>query len=207
MQRLFPSLVVLTMLGCTCSSGPQPHSSGSTTHPARTAAPEGVPAPRGSAAPEAQDIAGGLAWQVEEPLVSRPPTSSVRAAEYIVRDHPEAELAVFHFGAGQGGSIDDNVDRWLGQFTQPDGRATRDVATVEHREYGGLPATFVDTTGSFSGMRGEAATDGADGQRMLGAIIEGPEGLVFFKLIGPRQAVTDAEPAFMRLLESIHPLG
>lgn len=207
MRRLFPCLVVLLFAGCTCTSGPQPHSSGSTTRAPHPSAPSAPTAPHPTAAPEAQDIAGGLAWHVEEPLVSRPPSSSVRAAEYIVRDHPEAELAVFHFGAGQGGSVDDNIDRWLGQFTQPDGRETRDVATVEHREYGGLPATYVDTTGVFSGMRGEGATEGAGGQRMLGAIIEGPEGLVFFKLIGPRDAVTEAEDAFVHLLESIHPLG
>lgn len=131
----------------------------------------------------------------------------MRAAEYIVRDHPDAELAVFHFGRGQGGSVDDNVARWLGQFSQPDGRDTADVATVEHREYGGLPTTFIDTTGTFSGMRGEAAAEGAGGQRMLGAIVEGPDGLVFFKLIGPADAVGEAEDAFTRLLESLHPLG
>jgi hypothetical protein len=204
MRRLFPCLVVLVLAGCTCSSGPSPRSSGSS--PSSSATHTEAPRPT-SAADEAQDIAGGLAWHVEEPLVSRTPTSSVRAAEYIVRDHPEAELAVFHFGEGQGGSVDDNVGRWLGQFTQPDGRDTADVATVEHREYGGLPTTYVDTTGVFSGMRGEAATEGAGGQRMLGAIVEGPSGLVFFKLIGPVQAVTDAEDAFVHLLESIHPVG
>jgi hypothetical protein len=197
MRVLFPCLVVLVLGGCTCSSGPVPPSSRSSTRtPHPTATPD-----------EAQEIAGGLAWHAEEPLVSRTPTSSVRAAEYIVRDHPDAELAVFHFGAGQGGSVQDNVDRWLGQFTQPDGRDTHDVATIERREYGGLPTTFVDTTGTFSGMRGEAPAEGSGGQRMIGAIVEGPEGLVFFKLIGPTDAVTEAEGAFVHLLESIHPLG
>ena len=63
--------------------------------------------------------AGGLAWSVASPLVSRPPASSMRAAEYVVEGesgNAPAVMTVHFFGQGQGGSIEDNIDRWLRQF-------------------------------------------------------------------------------------------
>ena len=39
------------------------------------------------------------------------------------------------------------------------------------------------------------------GYRLLGAIVEGPEGAVFFKLTGPEKSVTAAEKTFRKMLE------
>lgn len=156
---------------------------------------------------DSEDFAGGIAWHVEPPLVPHATSSPMRAAEYAVSDHPEATLAVFHFGAGQGGSVDDNINRWVDQFQQPDGRSSRDVAVIERGEAGGLPVTRVDVSGSFSGMRGSEETVTAERQRMLGAIVEGPEGLVFFKLIGPADVVGTAADAFEAMIQTIHPAG
>ncbi len=169
--------------------------------PARRAASEEHSAARD----ESEDYAGGIGWRAEPPLAPHAPSSAMRAAEYVVTDHPEATLAVFHFGPGEGGSVDDNINRWVDQFTQPDGRASRDVATITRGEAGGLPVTFVDVSGSFSGMRGSDQTVTASSQRMLGAIVEGPEGLVFFKLTGPADAVGLAEGAFQQTIASVHP--
>lgn len=155
--------------------------------------------------PESEDFAGGLGWHPVAPLVARTPTSTMRAAEYAVSDHPEAVLAVFHFGEGQGGSVDDNVDRWVDQFTQPDGRASRDVAEITTAEVDGMPVTYVDVRGSFRGMRG-GETEEAASQRLLGAIVEGPSGPVFFKLTGPEGVVDGVEDAFRETVGSVHRL-
>ena len=51
---------------------------------------------------------------------------------------PEApSSAIDDFGGG-GGSVDANIQRWLGQMQQPDGRATSDVATKEAKTINGL---------------------------------------------------------------------
>ena len=42
-------------------------------------------------------------------------------------------------------------------------------------------------------------------RRLLGAIVEGEDGLIFFKLTGPEEGVDVAEDAFAELVESIHP--
>ena len=163
----------------------------------------------GEAAPEGirfEETAGGIAWHAEEPLVARRPSSSMRAAEYGVRDHADAELTVFHFGADQGGAVDENITRWVDQFDQPDGRSSREVAVIERAEINGIRVTKVDVSGAFAGMRGMGGDGpGRPGFRMLGAIAEGPGGMVFFKLTGPAEAVGAAEGAFESLLASLHP--
>lgn len=187
------ALSALLVLGCSCGDDPPPTRSHAGTHAERHA--------------DSEDYAGGLAWHVEPPLSPHATSSPMRAAEYVVSDHPDTTLAVFHFGQGQGGSVDDNINRWVDQFTQPDGRSSRDVATITRGEVSGLPVTYVDVSGAFSGMRGSETPVSADSQRMLGAIVEGPEGLVFFKLIGPADVVGTAADAFEATIGSIHPAG
>lgn len=192
MRLLVCVLAGLLGMGCSCGES----SSASREHAASSSS--------SSRHSDSEDYAGGIAWHVEPPLVAHATTSAMRAAEYAVSDHPEATLAVFHFGPGQGGTVDDNIDRWVDQFHQPDGRSSRDVANITRGEAGGLPVTFVDVTGSFSGMRGSEATVTEESQRMLGAIVEGPEGLVFFKLIGPSDVVGSAASAFDEMIASVH---
>lgn len=182
--------LVLTLVLLTCACG----SSERTSH----AAPE--------AEFEPAELVAGIAWRAEAPLVGRRPTSEMRTAEYAVREHPEAELVVFHFRGeegAEGGSVDENVGRWLDQFEQPDGRPTREVAEIDEREIEGRRVTVVRASGTFSGVRGTGAADHVENYALYGAIVEAPEGLVFFKLLGSREAVRDAEDAFESLLDSI----
>ena len=111
---------------------------------------------------------------------------------------------LFFFGATKGGGVQDNLDRWYGQFSQPDGRASRDAATLTIKTVGTLRVTAVDLPGTYLGSRmgpGEAPAP-RTGWRMLAAIVHAPQGLVFFKLIGPETVVQRAEPAFEALVSS-----
>lgn len=164
---------------------------------AATAAPE-----------EARPSAGGLTWEARPPLEQRPPANAMRMAEYGVEGHEGATLAVFFFDAtqGGGGSVESNIERWLGQLEQPDGKPTREVAETREREINGMKVTSVDARGTFVGRIGMAEGEARPAWRVLGAIAEGREGPVFFKLTGPDAAVTAAEGAFEHLIESIQPL-
>jgi len=99
--------------------------------------------------------------------------------------------------------VSENVDRWLEQFSQPDGRTTLEVAEIDAREIDGRNVTVVRASGRFSGLRGTGAEDGIEDYALYGAIVEAPEGLVFFKLLGPRAGVEAASSAFEDLLDSI----
>jgi hypothetical protein len=124
----------------------------------------------------------------------------MRAATYTVP--PDAECVVYFFGAGQGGSVEANVDRWKGQFRQPDGKPA--AAQTQKRTVHGLAVTTVDIGGDYSGMGGPMAASKTvqSGYRLLGAIVEGPGGNVFLKFTGPAKTISTNQKKFDLLLES-----
>lgn len=108
-----------------------------------------------------------------------------------------------------GGSIDANVERWLGQFTQPDGKATKDVAKIEKKKVGDYEVTMVDITGTMSESMGggpfaPGKTVKREGYRMLGAIIDTKDkGLQFIKLTGAAELVEQQKKEFSDFIESL----
>lgn len=130
----------------------------------------------------------------------------MRLATYMAG--PNAECGVYYFGAGQGGSVDANLDRWIGQFLQPGGKPSKAAAKIAKRTIHGWPVTTVDVSGSYTGMGGPTAPAGPalPGFRMLGAIVEGPQGSIFFKFAGPANTVAANQAAFDKMLESLGPV-
>jgi len=65
--------------------------------------------------------------------------------------------------------------------------------------------TTVDVSGTFKGGGPMMGQSGApkSGYRLLGAIVEGPEGNVFFKLTGPAKTVAAAQDEFQAMLKSL----
>ena len=129
------------------------------------------------------------------------PASGMRAATYIIPpatgDSDGGECAVFE---NLGGSVQANVDRWIGQFEKTDGAPSQKSETIS-----GLSVTTVDVSGTFKGGGPMMGQSGApkSGYRLLGAIVEGPEGNVFFKLTGPAKTITAAQDEFQAMLKSL----
>ena len=123
----------------------------------------------------------------------------MRAATYTVDD---AECVVYFFGAGQGGGIEANVERWKGQFRQPGGKPVE--VKPAKRTIHGLAVTSLDISGEYSGMGGPMAAEKSvkPGYRLLGAIVEGPGGNVFLKFTGPAKTIAANQKKFEQLLES-----
>ncbi len=124
----------------------------------------------------------------------------MRAATYgivpVGADKDPSECVVYFFGAGQGGSVEANIDRWKGQFKPGDGKVTK--LTVH-----GLSVTKLDISGEYSGMGGPMVQGPAKaGYRLLGAIVEGPGGNLFIKFTGPVKTVTANQQKFDTFLSS-----
>jgi len=121
---------------------------------------------------------------------------------------PGAECGVYFFGSGQGGSVDANLDRWIGQFLQADGKPSKTAAKIAKRIIHGWPVTTVDVSGAYTGMAGPTAQGGPamPGYRILGAIVEGPQGSIFFKFTGPQKTVAANQAAFNKMLASLLPV-
>ena len=141
-------------------------------------------------------------WKTE---AARP----MRAATYTIPlaagDQGIAECVVNYFGPGQGGGVDANVERWRGQVQGSDGKPA--AAKIDKRSVRGIPITTIDASGTYMGMGGPmmAGSKPAAGYRLMGAIVEGPGGSVFFKLTGPAKTIAAQQKNFEMLLASIQP--
>ena len=165
-------------------------------------------AARPPAAPAAARHALGPFTVVTPPeWTAKPFTSSMRAADYLVSAAPgeEAELVIYYFGVDGAGSIDDNLDRWFGQFTQPDGRTSRDAAKIEKTTFAGQEAIVVSVSGHFSAaaMAGVSEAVDKDNQSMLAAIIASPKGPYYFRLLGASKTVDASAARFRAMLDSL----
>lgn len=129
-----------------------------------------------------------------------PPSSSMRAAQAVIEGPGgAAELAVYHFGAGQGGDVEANVQRWIGQIVPRSGTsAQRETFDAED----GLRVTWVDAEGTLQGgPMGMGPTTPQPDSRLLGAVVEGEGGPWFFKATGPDLTLATQRLAFRGMLQ------
>lgn len=120
-------------------------------------------------------------------------------------DSESGVMTVFYFGPSAG-SIDMNIDRWYGQFSQPDGRPTSEVATRESlRTESGMDVAFIDLTGTMlpSSMPGVPPSPEQPNSQLLGAIVLSPEGPYFFKATGPEKTLTQNRDTMVEFLQSL----
>lgn len=143
----------------------------------------------------------GIRWTRPERWGMGPPRQ-MRIATYDIPasegDAEGGECAIFYFGSGQGGDISANIGRWAEQFEngQPE-QSSKDV--------NGMKVTLVKIAGTYLAPGGPMmqSTGKKDNYRLLGAIVEAPEGSVFFKLTGPSKTVVACESEFDNLVGSI----
>ena len=112
---------------------------------------------------------------------------------------------LFFFGEGKGGGVQENLERWYGQMTQPDGKASKDAGVVTIKSVKALKVTALDLPGTYKGMAtpGGPPASAKDGYRLLAAIVEGPGGPWFFRVIGPEATVKASRPAFAAFIDGV----
>ena len=166
-----------------------------------------VSAPVSAQEEAATGSAAGVAWTVPSRWEVQPPRT-MRVATYLIPkaegDDEPGECAVFFFGRGQGGSVDLNLQRWRDQFETESGGPP---SPAERKStINDLAVTTVSLAGTYLASMGPMFQSGAvkkPGYKMLGAIIEAPEGNVFVKLTGPEKTVLSAEGEFQDFLNSL----
>lgn len=173
-------------------------------------APKDTPAPAYSQEQTTTGGAAGIAWTVPPRWEVQPPRT-MRVATYLIpkddEDDEPGECAVFYFGRGQGGSVDLNLQRWRDQFETDSGGQPGPPSMAERKStINDLAVTTVSLAGTYLASMGPMFQSGAvkkPGYRMLGAIIEAPEGNVFVKLTGPEKTVLSADGEFQAFLNSL----
>src|SRR6201986_136936 len=130
------------------------------------------------------ESAGGISYTAPAAWTAQP-ARQMRVGTYTIphakADTEDGELAVFYFGEGQGGAIDANVQRWIGQF---EGTPTQ---STKKQTQGGVEVTRVEVAGTYTasmgpnGPMGPGATKTSHpNYKLLGAIVDAGHGPVFW---------------------------
>jgi len=215
--RISAILFSLSLLLSACAEAPKDGAPGTTAGSSNASAPpasSGVAVGHGSDAssstpatvPMQAGVASGEVTWTAPPRWEAKPASGMRRATYLIPaaagDQEGAECAVFTNIAG---GVDANIKRWLGQFEQPDGSSSEAKAKQKTETINGLSVTSVDLTGTFAGggmAMGQPSVK-KTGYRLLGAIVESPQGDIFFKMTGPAKTMAAAQAEFQTLLKSL----
>jgi hypothetical protein len=148
----------------------------------------GMPA-SGVAAPSAPAVT--LTWTAPAHWQAKP-ASQMRRGSFNVPGEGGAagDLSIFAFPGAAGGLLE-NVNRWRGQvgLAPIDANRLADEA-LQTKSDSGLDFTVVDMVG-------------AQGDRILGAILTLGSDSWFFKLRGPDALVTKEKPAFLAFLKTV----
>lgn len=153
--------------------------------------------------------AAALKFDVPKGWVSKAPSSSMRVAEFTLAksgsDAEDATVTVYFFG-GQGGSVQANMDRWIGQMAQPDGRPSKDAAkTSTMQTAAGLKVSLVDVSGTYIAEVTPGSTQRLNkpGFRQIAAVVETPDGPYFVKVTGPAATVAKWKESVDAFLKSL----
>ena len=195
------SLATVGLVACSAGQG-SPEAPAQVADPGRAGVPGArvLPVPGGRPAPGPR--AASVVWDTPVGWTQEPPAHPMRRAQYRVPGPAgDGECVVFYFGPGQGGDPMSNAQRWAGQFTQPDGRASEDLMRLTPVEDGTLRAVVVEVAGTYSG--GMSSTQDHPNYLLLGGIVEGPDAPWFFKFVGPEATVQAHRDRFMALMKSV----
>ena len=152
--------------------------------------------------------AAGLTFTAPDGWQKVATASSMRVAQYSLPradgDAEDAELVLYYFGGG-GGSVDANIERWLGQMQQPDGRPSSAVAKKDARTVNGLAVTLLDLRGTYVAEMAPGASErhNKPNFRLRAAVVDTPRGPYYIKLTGPQNTVAKWDQSFERFVGSL----
>ena len=144
---------------------------------------------------------GKLLMTAPETWVAKEPRSRIVEVEYEVPGTEEGA------GVGRltimpaGGSVEQNIARWEGQFA-----AGAEDAKIEKFEVGAIAVHVVDIAGTFKDSPGGPMGPVVEREnyRMLGAILQAPGAPAYYvKLTGPNTTLAQNEEAFKAFVRSV----
>jgi hypothetical protein len=141
--------------------------------------------------------------------------SGMRQAQFRLAaqagDPEPAEVNVFYFGPQSGGGTEANLARWIGQMSLPDGGDAAAAAQRSTFEADGMAGHMVSIDGTYQAgsmrpMGGDPAAP-KPGYRLVGVVLEGPQGSLFFKLTGPEATARVMEESLLEMVRGARQAG
>lgn len=157
--------------------------------------------------PTAPLTIAGVMWDVPTAWKPVRAHSPMRKAQLsLPGESGDAEFVIYHFGRGEGGGTQANIQRWASQFkSDGHGTPTPETKTIEAN---GLKSTIVDVVGTYAPapMMGGAAAAPKPDYALYGVIVEGgPEGSLFVKVTGPKKTIDHWKKELDRYTKSGRP--
>ncbi|MBL9123433.1 MAG: hypothetical protein JNG90_07350 [Planctomycetaceae bacterium] len=157
-----------------------------------------------ASAPERTMQLGDFRLVAPAGFVRKQPRSQIVAYEFQAPPAEGDELPGRFTVMAAGGSVEANLERWYGQFTQPDGGSTKDAAKVEELTVAGQKVVLADLSGTYDDKPAPMAPGvKRENYRMLGAIVATPDGNFYLKFYGPRKTVSAQREAFVEMVKSL----
>jgi hypothetical protein len=171
-----------------------------------TALPLAATAPRAASAQAPTISLLGYHAAVPAGWTPRAPSSTMRLAEFVTPGPDSlsrAEVVVYFFGVGQGGSVAANMARWKAQFSNPDGSPVFEAVTRDSAA--AFPITIVEYRGTYARGVGAGSPETARaGQTLLAAVAETPRGTMFIQMYGPSERVAEQRTEFTRFVKGMN---
>jgi hypothetical protein len=145
---------------------------------------------------------GGLESRTPRDWYEEKPTNRMGVYQFrlspIEDDKDNAEVVIFYFGEGQGGSVEQNIKRWKDSFVPPEGKKIDDVAKVQKMNVGNIPVTYLDIQGTyrFPSFNPNDKTTIRPNYRMLAVVFESKKGPYFIRMVGPAKTVAYYKKGF-----------
>lgn len=128
------------------------------------------------------------------------PSSSMRLMEFqIGENNSEASMAVFK---NIGGTIDDNLERWAGQFGY---QLLDENVRLTKETISGIDFHIISILGTYTNTMAFSpnAAKPKNNYRLLGAIASTSDGLYYFKLTGPNDIINNEIEEFSYFIQSL----
>lgn len=194
-------------------------SSGSSSSTATAQAPAprgGGDHPTGNEHPAAPETAAPAGPATLAGVTFTPPAGwsslgpdGMRQAQYrlppVDGDPAAGEVNVFYFGPQSGGGVEANLSRWINQMVLPGGGDPAAAARRSTFTADGMNGHVVTLDGSYKSGGGRPMGGGGEtlpGYRLVGVVLEGPEGSLFFKLTGPKATAEAMESDLLAMVKA-----
>ena len=190
--------------GTSASAAKSDHPSGS-EHPASSEHPGSASSTAGGTTLAGITFTPAAAWH-------NLGADGMRQGQYrldpVSGDGAPGEVNIFYFGPASGGGVEANLSRWIGQMVMPDGSdpagaAERSTFTTAD----GMAGHVVSLDGNYKSGGGRpmgGTTTLLEGYRLVGVVLEGPQGSLFFKLTGPAATARAMEGDLLAMVKAAH---
>ena len=140
-------------------------------------------------------------WKIE--MVESPARGGQWRVPPLHGEGDGGEVVVFYFGPGIGGSPKENVEAWVGTMFNAEGHPA--AYEIKKHVTGDFKISEVVMFGTYNqavSLPGVPPQPKAN-YGLLGAVIENPEGNIYWRFTGPEALITANLPLFNKVIDSV----